>query len=71
MVAAFKKVGFTEERTVGSHIVMSKAGIARPLVIPKYDELPDFVVANNLRTAGMGRKRYLELLGKRKAKDHS
>jgi len=66
MVAAFRKAGFEEERSEGSHIVMVKEGVARPIVIPRYAEIPDFIVSNNLRTAGIGRKSYLELLGKRK-----
>ncbi len=68
MVAAFKKAGFSVERTEGSHVIMVKKGIARPLVIPAYDEIPDFIVSNNLRTAGISRKKYLDLLSKRKGK---
>jgi len=68
MVAAFKRAGFEEERCEGSHIVMVKEGISRPLVIPKYDDIPNFIISNNLRTAGISRKKYLELFGKRKPK---
>jgi predicted RNA binding protein YcfA (HicA-like mRNA interferase family) len=69
MVAAFRKAGFEEFRSEGSHIVMVKEGVARPIVIPRYDEIPDFIVSNNLRTAGIGRKSYLELLGLRKKEE--
>jgi hypothetical protein len=31
-------------------------------VIPKYAAVPVFVIKNNLRTAGMSRERYFELL---------
>lgn len=65
-VAAFKRDGFEEVRTTGDHVVLWKEGLARPVVVPKYGSLPEFVVANNLRTAGISRKRYLELLGGRK-----
>lgn len=36
--------------------------MARPLVIPTYDQVPVFVIRNNLRTAGMSRDEYLRLL---------
>jgi hypothetical protein len=40
-----------------------KQGIKRPLVIPAYRSVPVFVIRNLLRTAGMSRDRYFELLG--------
>lgn len=39
-----------------------KTGLKRPLVIPMYREVPVFVIKNLLRTSGMTRERYLELL---------
>jgi len=44
-------------------MVMPKAGVIRPVVIPKYAAVPIFIIKNNLRTAGMSRERYLKLLG--------
>jgi hypothetical protein len=32
-------------------------------VIPRYASIPVFIIKNNLRTAGMTRERYFELLG--------
>lgn len=66
MIAALKKVGFQVDRTKGDHVVLVKAGMARPVIVPLRDELPAFVVSNNLGTAGISRKTYLELLGKRR-----
>ena len=43
-------------------MVFTKLGVIRPLVIPKYAAVPVFVIRNNLRTAGMTRDRYLDLL---------
>ncbi len=43
-------------------MVFTKAGVIRPVVIPKYAAVPVFIIKNNLRTAGMSRDRYLELL---------
>jgi hypothetical protein len=41
-----------------------KAGVRRPLVIPLYREVPVFIIKNLLRTSGMSRERYFELLKK-------
>jgi hypothetical protein len=39
-----------------------KEGCFRPVVIPAWKEVPVFIIKNNLRTAGMSRERYVELL---------
>jgi hypothetical protein len=41
---------------------MVKAGSLRPIVIPEYQQVPVFIIKNNLRTAGISRDRYFELL---------
>lgn len=43
-------------------MVFTKPGVMRPVVIPKYGSVPVFIIKNNLRTAGMSRERYFELL---------
>jgi hypothetical protein len=43
-------------------MVFTKPGVIRPVVIPKYATVPVFIIKNNLRTAGMSRERYFELL---------
>ncbi len=43
-------------------MVFIKPGVICPIVIPKYAAVPVFIIKNNLRTAGMSRERYLELL---------
>ena len=45
-------------------MVFTKSCVIRPVVIPKYAAVPVFVIKNNLRTAGISRERYLELLGR-------
>jgi len=45
-------------------MIFIKSGVARPVVIPRYSSVPVFVIKNNLRSAGMSRERYLELLGR-------
>lgn len=58
----FLSIGFTFSRQVGSHRSYVKSGVARPIVIPTYDEVPVFIIRNNLRTAGLSRGEYLRLL---------
>jgi len=59
-----EKAGFKCVRTEGDHFVYVKPAVARPVVIPDWDEVPVFIIKNNLRTAGISRDEYFELLGK-------
>jgi predicted RNA binding protein YcfA (HicA-like mRNA interferase family) len=54
--------GFKFVRERGDHMILSKSGILRPIVVPRYDALPVFIIKNVLRTAQISRDRYLELL---------
>ena len=63
LVRVFEKDGFQLQRTRGDYLVYTKPGIPRPIVIPMYDQVPVFIIRNNLRSARMGRERYFELLG--------
>ncbi len=47
----------------GYHI-LSYTGARRAVVIPEYDEIDIEIIKNNMRTVGMTRERYLELLNK-------
>jgi len=58
----FLKDGFTFERQHGDHRSYVKPGILRPVIIPTYREISVQIIQANLRTAGMTRERYLELL---------
>jgi len=60
----FEAEGFVLVRTEGDHMVFTKRGVSRPIVIPKYSAIPVFIIKNNLRTAGISRDRYFELLEK-------
>jgi predicted RNA binding protein YcfA (HicA-like mRNA interferase family) len=55
----FLSVGFVFVRQQGSHRAYSRAGTARPIVIPAYDEVPVAVIKSNLKTAGLSREEYL------------
>lgn len=58
----FEADGFRMAREEGDHMVFTKLGVIRPVVIPKYAAVPVFIIKNNLRTAGISRERYFELL---------
>jgi len=63
-VKIFEKAGCMYTRTKGDHLIYHYPGAARPVVIPKYKEVPTFVIKNNMRIIGMSRDKYLELLMK-------
>jgi len=62
LLKVFEADGFRCVREEGDHMVFTKPGVVRPVVIPKYSSVPVFIIKNNLRTAGMSRDRYFELL---------
>ena len=58
----FLAAGFQFVRQQGSHRSYVKPGIARPIVIPTYDDIPVSIIRNNLKTAGISREEYFRLL---------
>jgi predicted RNA binding protein YcfA (HicA-like mRNA interferase family) len=44
LVRVFEKDGFQLQRTRGAHLVYTKPGIPRPIVIPMYDQVPVFII---------------------------
>ena len=62
LVAVFEKDGFNFSRKSGDHLIYTKPGVPRPLVIPVYRAVPVFIIKNLLRSSGMSRDRYFELL---------
>ena len=58
----FKNFGFTFEREGKNHLIYSKDGINRPIVILKYNQIDIDIILNNMRTAKMSRDKYFELL---------
>jgi len=43
----------------GSHCKYKKHGLARPLIVPCYKRLPDFIILNNLRTLGISKEEFI------------
>ena len=64
LARVFEADGFRCVREEGDHMIFTKPGCIRPVVIPKYGSVPVFVIKNNLRTATMSRDRYFGLLTK-------
>jgi predicted RNA binding protein YcfA (HicA-like mRNA interferase family) len=62
LIGVFEQEGFAFDRQRGDHLIYTKSGVARLLVIPMYHAVPVFIVKNLLRTAGMSRERYFTLL---------
>jgi predicted RNA binding protein YcfA (HicA-like mRNA interferase family) len=60
----FELEGFKLLRQKGDHLVYIKKGILRPVVIPRHENIPVFIIENNLRDGRISRERYLELLEK-------
>jgi predicted RNA binding protein YcfA (HicA-like mRNA interferase family) len=63
-VKIFEMAGCVYIRTKGDHLIYHHPEAVRPVVIPKYREVPAFVIKNNMRIIGMSREKYLELLQK-------
>ena len=64
LVCIFEKDGFIFERSKGSHMVFSRKGTMRPIVIPKYKNIDDDIIINLMKTAKMNRSKYFRLLAK-------
>ena len=58
----FLAAGFRFTRQKGCHRSYIKGGILRPVVIPTYDEVPVSIIRNNIKTVGLSRDEYLQLL---------
>jgi hypothetical protein len=61
-VKIFEAAGCAYVRTHGDHLVYNFPGAKRPAVIPKYKEVPAFIIRNNMRIIDLSVERYLSLL---------
>jgi predicted RNA binding protein YcfA (HicA-like mRNA interferase family) len=63
LVKVFEAEGFIISRHRGDHLILTKLGVSRPVVIKSSPrEVPVTHILTNLRTAGISRERYFELL---------
>lgn len=59
-VKAFQKLGWEVRGQVGSHLVMTKAGIRHNLTIPQHSELAPGTLRGLIRAAGITVEEFLE-----------
>jgi predicted RNA binding protein YcfA (HicA-like mRNA interferase family) len=63
LIRVFELDGFRISRQKGDHIVMTKPGVLRPVVIKTSPrQVPVTHIRTNLTTAGISRDKYFELL---------
>ncbi len=62
IVCVFEQLGYRRAGQKGSHIKLEKPGVARPLIVPRYDEVGLDIILNLIRTAGISREAFLSLL---------
>jgi predicted RNA binding protein YcfA (HicA-like mRNA interferase family) len=60
--AVFLRDGFVFVRQASSHKVYEKNGVLLPVIIPQYEEIDVDIIRGLLRTAGMSRNRYFDIL---------
>jgi hypothetical protein len=54
--------GCVESHIKGDHLIMSRTGMARPVVIKMDPKLGEDIVRSNMRTMGLDRKEFERLL---------
>jgi hypothetical protein len=55
-------VGCSDSRTKGDHLIMTRPGLARPVVIKMDRELGEDIIRSNMLTLGLTKKQFLEAL---------
>ena len=66
LVKLCESEGCKRDREKGDHYIMTKPGMARPVVIPKKKGLKEDIVLSVARTLGLNRKQVEEKLTRRK-----
>lgn len=63
VVAALERAGFSVKRTTGSHVILYKAGLRRPLSIPLHSfDMPTGTLRAVIRQANLTVTEFLERL---------
>lgn len=60
----FQRYGCAYKRKRGSYHILSYPKAKRAVVIPEYEEIDVEIIKNNMRTVGITREQYFELLKK-------
>lgn len=59
---AFQRVGWQVRGQVGSHMVLTKAGVRANLTVPQHNELAPGTLRGLIKTAGLSVDEFLQLL---------
>ncbi|MCD6217949.1 type II toxin-antitoxin system HicA family toxin [bacterium] len=64
LVKVFNKIGYHKTRQKGSHIIMRKENISRPLPIPNHpgEDVHPRMIERLYKQAGITREKYLQIL---------
>ena len=54
-------IGCEFVREKGDHRIYWKEGLKRPIIVPRYNPLPSFIILNNLRVLNITKEKYLEI----------
>jgi predicted RNA binding protein YcfA (HicA-like mRNA interferase family) len=65
-VRVFEAYGCAFVRQKGDHLIYRHPDARRPVVIPRYKEVTVTVIKANMRTVGMTREEYFDLLERAK-----
>ena len=55
-------LGCSDSRTKGDHHIMTRPGLARPVVIKMDRQLGEDIIRSNMQTLGLTKKQFLEAL---------
>lgn len=55
-------VGCDFMREKGDHRIYNRPGLLRPIIVPRKNNLPVFIILNNLRVLGISPAEYVEIL---------
>jgi len=58
------KIGCEFKSQEGSHRKYKKPGLGRPIIVPAVDDLATFIILNNLRTLGISKKVFIEMISR-------
>jgi predicted RNA binding protein YcfA (HicA-like mRNA interferase family) len=63
VIRALKRAGFYERRQTGSHVILRKEGLPRPVPVPIHSgTLPRELLAEIIKEAGLTQEEFLDLL---------
>ncbi|HLP44937.1 MAG TPA: type II toxin-antitoxin system HicA family toxin [Candidatus Kapabacteria bacterium] len=62
LIKVFLEIGWEYKKKKASHHILTCPNCKKPVVIPEYNEIDVDIIKNNLRTVGLSKEEYLEIL---------